>query len=529
MVAVQGFICRDGYASFAVYERPAAVGAIHVESVTEVGPRGSPVAREALATWPLHWFWIEFGADRLTIESSSLPAMPVFLAASGRAALVSWDPLDLYSYLPGDLDHGAAAHFLSSFDQPYGPRTVVAGLTRLCAGYRAQWTVHEGWTLSPPQPERPGHPRILRPEADPVGSFTDLLDSTIARFAPSTSTALAAEFSGGLDSTMVAAAASCRGHRVSTFGLIMPGAAGEGQRARRDTSIGLFGWQDHARVAENHAIWSSLEGRFAQERTVPWEELYYDPFEQLLRQAASDGHRILLSGLGGDELLCPYWDEKPDAEGEMQLLRGKRTLPSFIAREVAAKGEALAGELNASPLGFAQRSVMASAANSAAQRLRHGIWPAHPLITPEIVRYCHALPAEWRGGRRLMRQALARLGVPQSVSNPAGTENFAAFCEAEMRSCPVFRDLLQARRLSEMGLVEPSAVEPAFSRWCDGNTPPEWDLYFIAIVILEATVRTLRASKSEENQSTWSALGATVRGTGGAPNLWRNGRGERIN
>jgi asparagine synthase (glutamine-hydrolysing) len=526
MVSAQGFVDTSGdRVGFAVYERPATIATMHVEPLAEVGPKGLPIAKAALSKWPLHWFWIEFGSESLTIEASALPALPVFLVATGRAALASWDPLDLYSALPGDLDRDAAAHFLISFDQPYGPRTVVSGLTRLCAGYRAQWRVQEGWTHTPPQAERPGHPRILRPEADPVGRFTTMVETTIARLAPAGGSALAAEFSGGLDSTMVAAAASGLGHQVATFGLIMPGTAGEEQRERRDTSIKLFGWQDHTVQTARRPIWSSPDGRFGQERTVPWEELYYDPFEQLHRQAAADGHSILLSGLGGDELLCPYWNEKPDAEAELEVLRGKRTLPCFIDREIAEKAEALSDEFNASPIAFAQRSVMASAANSAAQRLRHGLFPVHPLITPEVVRYCHALPAEWRRERRLMRQALANLGVPQSVTHPASTEDFAELCEMQMRSCPVFRDLLHARSLAGRGLVEPSAVRAAFARWCDGKTPPEWDLHFIAIVILEATLNTLRASRRDQNKSVRLAPAATAGGAGRAPYLWRNGRG----
>jgi asparagine synthase (glutamine-hydrolysing) len=152
--------------------------------------------------------------------------------------------------------------------------------------------------------------------------------------------------------------------------------------------------------------------------------------------------------------------------------------------------------MNDLPRAFAQRSVMDSAAGMAAQALRHGLWPIHPLITPEVVRYCHALPAEWRRERALMRELLERWGLPRFVSHPEATESFEGMCSTAMRRCPDFARLLRAERLADLGLVEPGKVETAFREWSARRAPSSEALPLVAVATLEATLETLESAAS---------------------------------
>jgi len=113
------------------------------------------------------------------------------------------------------------------------------------------------------------------------------------------------------------------------------------------------------------------------------------------------------------------------------------------------------------------------------------------LITPEVV----ALPREWRERRRLMREKLRRWGLPSGVSDPASTESFSGISVAPLRQCPRFRALVRAPMLSDLGLVEPGAMDEAFRSWLAGSAPASFDVHFIAAVVLEATLASLQAAR----------------------------------
>jgi hypothetical protein len=499
MIEARGVVDGRGNLGVAVLERPhPSSGAISAPSLAALpGDREDELAsaRELTRRWPLHWFWIEIADGSLAIEASPLPTAPVFVAGSERCARAHWDPLELYPHVEPALDLDMAAHYLCTFEQPYGPRTVVRGLTQVAAGHRALWRPSEGWTLAAPPAYPQSYPRALAAPSDPVASFERLLDSALERLLPERRLKVATGVSGGLDSTAVAGTAARRGHPVSAFGLIMPGPEGAEQQERRRTVVERFGMSDRPSPTAEAPPWSSEHGRIGADRVVPWEELHYDLFGALYAKAAAEGHTVFLSGFGGDELVQPYWDELDARDPELELMREGCSLPPFLTARVRDGREERAAELMTAPAAFAQRSAMDAAAGAAAQHLRHGLWPIHLLITPEVVRYCHALPREWRERRRLMREMLRRWGLPSSVTDPASTESFSGISIAPLRQCPRFRALVRAPMLSDLGLVEPGAMDEAFRSWLAGSAPASWDVHFIAAVVLEATLASLQAAK----------------------------------
>ena len=200
----------------------------------------------------------------------------------------------------------------------------------------------------------------------------------------------------------------------STHGLLVPGEEREGQVLRREEVARQFGLTDHADpVVPDYSPWDR-DGF-----VLPWEELYYAPFENLYARAAGAGHKVFCTGLGGNDLLAQYWEEMPDKGlGERSAVGGEGPLPDLLAARVRDAHRERTARLNDLPRAFVQRSVMDFAAGMAAQTLRFGLWPVHPLITPEVVRYAHALPSAWRSNRRLMSELLARWGVSRSVTHP---------------------------------------------------------------------------------------------------------------
>ena len=490
MVAAEAVADDRGNIGLAVLERPHRGDSVPSSIALQ---RGNEAELASLATrtrsWPLHWFWIECGPEEIRIASSRLPTVPVYLVRETECARVDWDPARLYPYLSDALDAEAAAHYLCSFEQPYGPRTLLRDLIRLPAGYNATFRKARGWELTSPRSEPPSYPRDLKDGAEPTLTLRRMLDATLARSICNERHPLAVSFSGGLDSTLVAGVARKRGHPVSSFGLIMPGAEGQAQRARRASSIERLGLLDMAQPAEPRSLWN--RGGHGRAAVVPWEELYHDPFDQLYAQMQARNLDVVLSGLGGDDLVMDYWSERDDAEAEIGRLSRPPAPPPFI-RVDAGESQPRAARLHAEPRAFAQRSVLAAASNAAAQCLRHGLWPLHLLIAPEVVRYCHALPHTWRGRRRLIRDTLSELGLPREVTHPAQNESFDRWCEAAMRESELFRELVGGAPASELGLLDAELTRRSFADWCEGRAPQHWDLYFIAVVRIEETLHSVR-------------------------------------
>ena len=445
--------------------------------------------RNQTQSWALHWFWIEVDDWSLSIESSHLPTVPVFLTCNGGAARADWDPLRLYPFLQARLNWEAAAYYLSTFDQPYSNITVFEDLYHLAGGYRAHWQGGGGgWKWDRPASSPPSYPRALSLQADPIRTFESLLAASTDRLVGSLR-GVATGLSGGLDSTLVTGILARQGHEVNSFGILVPGNDVDGQIRRRTAAIKQFEIKDQIYpVRSDYSPWSRKD-RYGM---VPWEELYFAPFDDLYARAAASGHQVFFTGLGGDDLLATYWDEQPDrGYTERRVLMGESELPDFFTPRVRDGRIERARAQNDLSRSFAQRSVLDSASGMAAQTLRHGLWPIHPLITPELVRYCHALPFEYRRERKLMRDTLARWGLPKLLSHPESTESFEKTCWMAMRSCPEFLRLLRAPHLADLGLVEPARVQQAFQTWHSQRMSSSEGLHFVAIATLEATLESV--------------------------------------
>ena len=77
----------------------------------------------------------------------------------------------------------------------------------------------------------------------------------------------------------------------------------------------------------------------ADGRVVPWEEVYFEPFDALLARARLSGCSISINGTGGDELCARQWSEMNDEERsrrrQLVLLEGAR-FPSYFTRAAAS-------------------------------------------------------------------------------------------------------------------------------------------------------------------------------------------------
>ena len=522
-------VCCGPRLLVAVRERCFGVASPIAASVSARGaePGGAPpqvsygtwhAVLAEVTSWPLQYvcLTVEPGpsaadGSQVTVRSGAWATAPVFTVATGDELRGHWDPVRLYPRLSDKvpLDETLAAYFLATFETPYARQTMLRGVQLLTERSVARWPTADGTlAICYPAAAEPFGERKLRPGADVLDGLWRCLTSSVRRWLTPAASAVGCELSGGLDSALVTAAvADVTGTAPQTYGLTLPGQQGIAQHARRaellcrfggaDTTVPFAGFQPFAPAPlEDSVHGSSWEHSAAFDRggagiMAPWEECYAEARNAMLEHAARDGVQIMLTGLGGDQLSYPRRGRNYDGAGIRSAVTAK-DIPCFLtpaAREAALTAPQ---SLDIAPPGTPRASAVEAVALSASLYLRHGIWPVNPLCTPELVRLCAWLPAEWREDRRFQRQLLARCGVSSRVADAGKTDDFEPALTRSMRSAARARvdSLFATPLLADCGLVDGDRLRAAYREWCDSGDSSGAGPYYAAAT-LELTLRAL--------------------------------------
>lgn len=438
-------------------------------------------------SWPLEFLIIatDNASAEATMYTGSWGVAPLLLIARDGTLHGHWDPSELYRYVDArePLEPDLAAELLVRGGNSYSWRTVIRSLLMLTERARARWA--DG-SLRIDYPRAVALPaaRELKPDADVLGAFDEILTAAMRRWLAPGDPVPAAELSGGLDSAIVAAtAAKVTGSAVRTFGLQMPPPSGASQRERRDELIGLFGFQDTLLDAESLRPFSNRR-RIDEGLVVPWHEFYSDAFDEIYRLAHRSGARVVLSGLGGDELL--FVPREGEAEPAPPL---PPYLTPFARDALGGAGR------DAAPAGLISTSAFDSAAGTGALAMRRGLWPINPLCTPEVVRFCSSLPVKWRIDRALERRFVQALGCSDAIAHPKMTESFGELMHDTLtrHARPLLEGLFAESRLAALNLVDGDALRSSYREHCERGTD-ESDMWFLMPAIAELTLRAIEIS-----------------------------------
>lgn len=164
--------------------------------------------------------------------------------------------------------------------------------------------------------------------------------------------------------------------------------------------------------------------------------------------------------------------------------------PSFLTPQAR---ESLGVRLDLPPRSASSESAMECAALSSARYLRHGIWPVHPLCTPELVHFCARLPPHWRHRRRIEREALSRAGISRRVTHPEHIDDFSPAMAAALRGPArgLVRELFGDPALHRMGVVDRRELSRAYDAWCEDG-PLDEAVHYLAAAVTELCLRELR-------------------------------------
>lgn len=469
------------------------------------------LARE-LRNWPLQWQMlmiddpsrVDVGNNQrvlATIEAGHWGTAPTFFVTDRGNLWGHWDAAQLLPLLSQkSLDPVRAARYIAEYANPYARSTLFRGLQLLTERAQAVWAGRAGCeTLSITYPTPWHRPRAgaLREGADPILAFETILSSSLRRWITISQEHLGTELSGGRDSAIVASSASALfGKRLRSYGIALMGLSSEDQSMRRAELVERFGLIDTETAIESFLPLAPgscrLDGRAP---VLPWEEGYYEVFDDLLARASANGTEVMLTGFGGDELCGLRPSEIRSMRGEShRVIPSEASLemaPSFLTPNAQAT---LSEALDLPPRAASSDSAVECAALSAARYMRRGIWPIHPLCTPELVHFCARLPAEWRYRRKIERDLLTQRGCSQRITHPRHQDDFSWALAATLRgpARPLVKRLFADAALHELGIIDGSQIMLAYDAWCERGELEEAVQYF-AVAVTELCLRSMRS------------------------------------
>ncbi len=197
-----------------------------------------------------------------------------------------------------DLDVAAVQGYFQQGSVPE-PRTLLEDVKMLPAGATARWK--DGVLTVMTASDLPWHGESAPVVEAAAAARSALIDSVTNHFAGDTGVGVL--LSGGADSTAILALAALRGHAgVDTFSLAIPGdAADEGPDAARTAA--LFGARHHTLDIDAPSARHALDdyARAIDQPTIDGLNSFV-----AARFAARHGVKVVLSGIGADELFGGY-------------------------------------------------------------------------------------------------------------------------------------------------------------------------------------------------------------------------------
>lgn len=242
------------------------------------------------------------GRRRILCARDQLGVKPLFFAATGDAFLFSntLDCLLVDPSLAGGMDRMAIADFLlfGQYQDPFA--TAFVNLRRLPAGHSLEWcggtpAIRRYWALPFGDPVR------FECESEYIEGFRHHLNNAVSdRMHPQRTAIL---MSGGLDSTMIAAAAAGQERSVESFAIVYERLIADPERKFAQRAADALNIPLRFLAADDYLLFDRPPGPY-RATAEPVDEPVPAVFTDHLLQIQSFS-QVALSGVGGDQLLFP--------------------------------------------------------------------------------------------------------------------------------------------------------------------------------------------------------------------------------
>ncbi|MGW0708246.1 asparagine synthase-related protein [Streptomyces sp. NPDC002643] len=368
----------------------------------------------------------------------------------------------------------------------YSTETVFRGIHRVTERATAIYGGH--LHLHYPEPVLHSGPRELAPDANVLGAFVEAMDDALD-LRPIDRVETVLHLTGGFDSGTVGTRLAERyPYRFPTAALLIAGPGRAHQARRRSEIIKAlpFAAPDHLIDAVEYAPLSPECARVRGEMISPYEEPLHLPFTKLTEELASHGARVVVTGLGGDEMVALSQAEYPHKSmGEIS-----DGLPWIGDRARAALEFADEG---VAPPAAVNSMTLLSLETTAPVLLRAGIWPVHPFANPGMVQLGEWLPMHWRELKQLQRRRLASLGLSADVTESRQRESFAEVVQYTLTTIarPLFAKMFhEGSPLFDEKLVNPDGLRIAVRRLAEGPYREDGDAQLLEVLDLHFAARS---------------------------------------
>lgn len=457
-----------------------------------------------LKQWSLHYISLLIDRNTITIHTGKWGVAPIYLVENNNKLLGHWNPKEHYKHLSSlTLDKELVSHYLITYYRPYSKKTIFPQMHRLTERSVAHWSGNDTLEIIyPPSLEQP-FARELKPDADVVGMFKEILHHSMKRWIHNDVKTISAELSSGLDSGIVSIiASSLTSNKLQTYGLLVMDEYKEAQISRRNEFIARYGYEDTSIQIEDFLPFSKNSYRITNAEMVPWEGCYHAAFNHLLSLAKQKKNNLLFTGFGGDELFFPYWDEM-DSEDKKSYISNahlqRDKVPLFIKDDLYEAYSDTVNSIKRAPKSLMPDSSVEAVAYGSPVYLTNNIWPVSPYCTPELINFCRSLPFSWRKNRRLQREFLAQHGCSRKISHPKQSEDFGpVMSHALQQSNTQINHLFKNSYLADLGYIEPKRFIDAYNQHINNRQTSKYsNIDFYTVIALEYTMRSLVAKQNE--------------------------------
>lgn len=478
---VEHLAATDGRRTLLVVRERVADRLACDPGVRDLTPAEYDQALGAVTDWPTDFVLIEAEPGLpVRVTAGSARTTPLYLAADDTTLVGSWDMADLRGHATGINTREVAR--LLIYRPRYSSETLYRGVHRLTERAIA----HFGGSLWITYPEPALHrtPRELAPDADVLGAFIAAMDTAMDRRPWEDDTTLF-HLTGGFDSGTVATRAAERYPGRFPTATLLIGGPGREQQIRRRAEM-----RNRMEFADTDIVIDAMR-HLPLAPDCPWvnglvvsptEEPLHVPFVEMARVVADSGARVVVTGLGGDEMVALTQDEAPHVG--LGKITDAQLLPWIGSRvrdvlEFADDGIAPPARVNS--------MTLLSLETTAPVLLREGLWPLHPFADPGMVALGEQLPFAWREFKQLQRRRLRALGMSEDVVHPVERESFAEVIEASLTThAPKLfaRMLAEGSPLFEEGLVDPDGLRTGVDRLVPGRYVEERDAKILEVLSL---------------------------------------------
>ncbi len=506
--------------------------------------RREPAAAPAANGWGNYIAFSARGAVP-AVERAPLTGMPLYWGRTPGGLLCGTDPAMVQSLLGAPVvDWGFVAHALA-FINFRTDRTGISGLWELLGGTRL---LFDGSRVSIVPTWSPWD-HVARPLPFDISVTAPLLERSIldctAAWSAERSDILA-ELSGGLDSSIVAAALTAADARFSAITFATPDAEGDERRYAREVAA-YCGIALREVLHDDRAIdLAALPDRFSPR---PGAYSVLGGLDRAFAEAVPDRARPIFGGIGGDSVFHFDSSVAPILDGWAAFGVSRRSFA--VLRDVArASGATIweamrlgwrahragprlgslreAGYLDAGSLpewpfahpwdaGEAEASQAKRNHVASVRRIldfldRPARWEGReviaPLLSQPVVELCLAVPSgSWFAGGR--NRAVARAAfagrLPAEVVWRRGKGRMEALCAAAYRrQRPALRELLLGGRLAAEGLLDRAAIEAYLAR-----DLVEGDFDYFRLIEIADVERWVRGAENGTRAAGQAASGKT--------------------